>query len=88
MTSRRDSHEQKHCEQRIETQFGIQIDESDEQPEKTSDSIRDSFDGVSNMTSRRDLHDLKQFIQRLSTKFGIQIDESDEHSEKTYDSIR
>jgi hypothetical protein len=71
MTSRRDLQNKKHFEQRIETQFGIQIDESDEQLEKTEDSIRESFDGVSKMTSRRDLQNKKHSEQRIETQFGI-----------------
>jgi hypothetical protein len=81
--SRSDPQRQKQFEQKTSTEFGIQIDESDEQSLKTSDSSRQSFDCDSNVISRRDVHDEKQFLQRISTEFGIQIDERDRHFENT-----
>jgi hypothetical protein len=55
----------------------MQIDESDEQPEKAALSIRMSFEPRSNMTFRRVWHRLKQSMGRDSTQKGMQIDESD-----------
>jgi hypothetical protein len=72
----------------MSTEFGIQIDNSDEQPENADDSMRRSFEGVSKMTSRRDLHQKKQVEQRILTEFGIQIDDSDKQRENVNDSMR
>jgi hypothetical protein len=55
ITWRRDVRSRNQFEQRIVTHFGIQIDDSDEQDLKTSDSIRLSFESDSKITSRRDL---------------------------------
>jgi hypothetical protein len=70
---------EKQSEKRSSTQFGIQMEDSDEHSENTPDSIRQSFDGVSKMTERRDRQSRKQFEQRISTQFGIQMEDSDEH---------
>jgi hypothetical protein len=60
------------------TDAGIQIDDSDEQPEKARNSIRESFDGVSNTTSWRERQNAKQSEPRSSTPFGTRTDDSDE----------
>jgi hypothetical protein len=51
MTLRRDLQEKKHFEQRISTEFGIEIQASDGQKEKAPTSIRQTFDGLSKTTS-------------------------------------
>jgi hypothetical protein len=59
---------------------GTQIDESDEQPENTEFSIRNSVKPEWNVLIERELHRPKQYWQIISTEEGIQIDESDEQS--------
>jgi hypothetical protein len=61
---------------------------SDEQNEKTSSSIRRSFDPDSKLTAEIDLHRAKQDLQRISTEEGIQIDFSDEQTDNALSSIR
>jgi hypothetical protein len=67
---------------------GIVNEISDEQPTKTFDSIRLSFDSDSKMTSPRDPQNAKHSEQRISTHFGIHIEDSDEQNAKPFDSIR
>jgi hypothetical protein len=69
------------------THFGIQNEESDEQPPNASDSIWRSLLSDSNVTSKRDVQDQKHFEGSFSTNGGIQIEESDEQSAKASESI-
>jgi hypothetical protein len=55
----------------------MQMDNSDEQEAKASDSMRQSLPGESNVTLLRDVQSQKHLEQRTLTRFGMQIDESD-----------
>jgi hypothetical protein len=81
-------HDEKQPQQRISTSLGIQIEYSDEQLEKASDSNAQRREGVSKMTSRRERQDQKHFEPTNSTQFGIEIDESNPQSWNASDSIR
>jgi mannitol-1-phosphate/altronate dehydrogenase len=76
----RELHPQKQYSQIRSTEEGIQIDESDEQPENAVGSIHESLESDSNVIVERELHPRKQYLQIRSTEEGIQIDESDEQS--------
>jgi hypothetical protein len=65
----------------------MQIDESDEQFEKTPHSIRESLPSGSNLTSERPQQSLKVESQSVSTDDGITIDESDEQPQNAQRSI-
>jgi hypothetical protein len=56
----------------------MQIDKSDEQPEKAESSMIERFESDSNVTAEREEHPEKQYRESRSTEDGMQIDESDE----------
>jgi hypothetical protein len=80
VTLERDQQQRKDLSQRRSTDDGMVIDESDEQPTKTSASIQESFEPDSNLTLERDEQSLKDFSQSRSTEDGMVIDDSDEQS--------
>jgi hypothetical protein len=55
----------------------MQIDESDEQPQKAEPSIHESLEAKPNSIVERDLHPQKQLSPSFVTEEGTQIDESD-----------
>jgi hypothetical protein len=59
---------------------GIQIDESDEHPEKTNCSTHERRESMLNSIVERDLHVSKEYSLSFSTDEGMQIDERLEHS--------
>jgi hypothetical protein len=81
--------DEKHSEQRISTNLGIQIEDSDEQSAKAARSIRESIDFGSNVTSRREGQGEKHWAQRTTTQFGMQTQDSDlEHENKCVENSR
>jgi hypothetical protein len=68
--------------------LGVEIEASDEQQEKTRDSMRHSLDSDGKMTSRRLAQDSKHPSERTATQCGMQIDASDEHARNAPDSMR
>jgi hypothetical protein len=68
----------KQLTQIVSTADGMEIDESDEQPEKPDFSIREAFESLSNARRESALHAQKQRSPILSTDNEIQIHESDD----------
>jgi hypothetical protein len=66
----------------------MQIDESDEQPEKADMPMTDSFASAPNVTIERDRHLWKQNASSFLTDPGMQMDESDELSSNALHGIR
>jgi hypothetical protein len=69
------------------TDDGIQIDFNVVQPEKTSLSIRVSFELDSNVNLQREEQPLKHSLQRTSTDDGMQINRNVPQLEKAWLSI-
>jgi hypothetical protein len=70
------------------SELAMESEDSAEQSQNMSDSIRRSLEGDSNFTVRSDLHERKHLDQRISTQFGIQIEQSEEQSANASDSSR
>jgi hypothetical protein len=83
VTVERESHPLKQLLQIFSTQEGIQILESDVQPQNVTDGIHKSFEPDSNVTVERDAFPWKQSSPIFSTGEGIQIVESDEQPKNT-----
>jgi hypothetical protein len=67
---------QKQREQRISTEFGIQIDPNDEHSENADDSIRPTCEPYPSTISVMDLHSEKQKADKTRTLLGIITSES------------
>jgi hypothetical protein len=61
----------------ISTDDGMQIDESDEQPENAPPARRETLDSPSNVIVERVEHRKKHCSAMISTDDGMQIDESE-----------
>jgi hypothetical protein len=62
---------------------GMQIDDSDEQPQNTEPPRHQSLEPDSNVTREREEQHRKQYPPIVLTVEGMQIDDSDEQSRNT-----
>jgi hypothetical protein len=87
VTAESERHPQKHSGDNLQTEEGIQIEESDEHPLNVARSIHERREPGSNATATSDWHPAKQLRPSVLTEAGIQIDESDKQNKNAASSM-